>query len=487
MIEDKNIPHVLNQSRPTLGVDEKSSIWDIVEANIPPAQPILSPYSFNILNKKYIMAPLALLLAVVLGGGATAYASDSAKPGDALYPVERLVENVQLGLTFSPEAKEELIVELTQERLEELREIIDEEVSVSPSNSQGDVATATSSTATTSDVTLDDLEIEARVFTDTTVVKLDLGGKKFYFETDVRTLQEVTDEIIVRFPILSEVLTDTTTESDFLSFKIVERESRPNDRGIVLISSEGEDRISTAVDALLSFLDHTEADEDLKDIAVASLTTVVDGVTTEVEAVRDEDRLRISDEDDRVVITIDDEGNSTVEVRSENGHVKVEDHAGEVKVEKEKDNDDDVINSASSALSIDAVSYTDVTVITVAFVVDEFTFTTPATSTDAIVSEVQAKFPALTIDDIKAVLVTSVVDTASTPDDRGEIVSSHVDDDDEDEDEEEDEEEYDDEKGSEHQKDEDLDDEKSKHKLYGDDDDDDDDDDDEEDDDDDDD
>ncbi len=67
---------------------------------------------------------LAILMAVsvVFGGGAaTVYASQDALPGDTLYPVKQLVEDADVALTLSPEAKAEKHLALAQERAQEIR------------------------------------------------------------------------------------------------------------------------------------------------------------------------------------------------------------------------------------------------------------------------------------------------------------------------------------------------------------------------------
>lgn len=53
----------------------------------------------------------------------TAFAAGAAKPGEVLYPVKRLQENVILGITVSQESRAVLQAKFAKKRLEELKEI----------------------------------------------------------------------------------------------------------------------------------------------------------------------------------------------------------------------------------------------------------------------------------------------------------------------------------------------------------------------------
>lgn len=80
------------------------------------------------MNKKLQsgFAPLVILgiLAVVgVGAVGTAAASDSARPGDALYGVDNAMENLRLAFAGSPEAQARVQNELALERLEEAQSL----------------------------------------------------------------------------------------------------------------------------------------------------------------------------------------------------------------------------------------------------------------------------------------------------------------------------------------------------------------------------
>lgn len=72
-------------------------------------------------------APLIILAIFALigaGGAGVVVASDSANPGDPLYPVDTAIEQIRLTLTGNPEAEARLRAGLAEERLEEANELI---------------------------------------------------------------------------------------------------------------------------------------------------------------------------------------------------------------------------------------------------------------------------------------------------------------------------------------------------------------------------
>ncbi|KKR05809.1 MAG: hypothetical protein UT34_C0002G0316 [candidate division WS6 bacterium GW2011_GWF2_39_15] len=76
-------------------------------------------------------ALIAIVTGIValLGVGGTAVASNSAVPGDFLYPVDTLVENVQRSLIFDAVNESEFELKVLDERVEELKKLsVDGEV-----------------------------------------------------------------------------------------------------------------------------------------------------------------------------------------------------------------------------------------------------------------------------------------------------------------------------------------------------------------------
>lgn len=70
--------------------------------------------------------PIALIVvgAVLVGGTATGLASNSARPGDLLYPMDQALEGVQSTLTFGDEAQAKMYAKLAQERMGEVNSLV---------------------------------------------------------------------------------------------------------------------------------------------------------------------------------------------------------------------------------------------------------------------------------------------------------------------------------------------------------------------------
>lgn len=79
-------------------------------------------YSWTERKEQIMRYVISVLVGLSLFGG-TAFASNSAKPGDLLYPVKRVKEKVQLSVAVSEQSKASLQAKFAEERLEELSEL----------------------------------------------------------------------------------------------------------------------------------------------------------------------------------------------------------------------------------------------------------------------------------------------------------------------------------------------------------------------------
>ncbi len=329
-MEENIIINKIESGQPHLSLEERSTMWRVIEASLPvTVQPVVSPY-YSLFTLHYkTMTAFALMLLLIITGGGTAYASNAARPGDTLYTVDRALEDLQLSFALSTDSKNKLTEKLTQERLQELRDIIEEETVVSQTNIT-DEAFATFNASTT-----DTLEIEADVFIDTTVVKLELNDKKFYFETTANTKEGVIAAIQAKF----EVLTTAQIEA-VLDFEIEDRPSAAKDRGIATFKEGGQVRVNTAVDAILRFLNDTSND-DVRKQSVQSL--IQNELINTMDVHRDANSTRIGNDNNRIKIRMDDDGDSRFEIREGDTRVRIEQKDGEVRVKTEDKFDDDSI------------------------------------------------------------------------------------------------------------------------------------------------
>ena len=79
----------------------------------------------NIFKKErspmFTFARILIVLAIAFGGTtATAFAAQDSLPSEALYPIKTFVEDVRLALTSDPEAEADLLLQLADERMEEI-------------------------------------------------------------------------------------------------------------------------------------------------------------------------------------------------------------------------------------------------------------------------------------------------------------------------------------------------------------------------------
>jgi hypothetical protein len=73
-----------------------------------------------------VLASIAVVFAILLGGTtATVYAAQGSMPGQLLYSVKLLSEDIRLGLTSEPQAELTLISELVNRRLEEIDYLVE--------------------------------------------------------------------------------------------------------------------------------------------------------------------------------------------------------------------------------------------------------------------------------------------------------------------------------------------------------------------------
>lgn len=71
------------------------------------------------------LVTIGVILSLLLGGGISAVAAQSSLPGDILYPVKTLVEDLQLELTNNPETQFELGYTFANQRFTEIHELIE--------------------------------------------------------------------------------------------------------------------------------------------------------------------------------------------------------------------------------------------------------------------------------------------------------------------------------------------------------------------------
>ncbi|MEK7593499.1 MAG: DUF5667 domain-containing protein [Patescibacteria group bacterium] len=93
--------------------------------NTPPLIKIKNPEKlFGARSFNFKMPAVFGLIAILLSGGTTVFASQKSLPGETLYPIKLLVEDVRLAAILNPEAKIESRIALAQKRIEEIQTVI---------------------------------------------------------------------------------------------------------------------------------------------------------------------------------------------------------------------------------------------------------------------------------------------------------------------------------------------------------------------------
>ena len=100
---------------------------------LPVSIPVLNRHKGwkNIFKKErspmFTFARILIVLAIAFGGTtATAFAAQESLPSEALYPIKTFVEDVRLALTSDPEAEVDLLLQFSDERMEEIAALMEQ-------------------------------------------------------------------------------------------------------------------------------------------------------------------------------------------------------------------------------------------------------------------------------------------------------------------------------------------------------------------------
>lgn len=304
----QNIEEKIEKNTPALSADEKRALWSKINTAVL-QKSVPSPFFISFIKTRAAV-PAVLALVFLLGTAGTVAASGKARPGDLLFPIDQAVEGVRLAFAGDDIARVELKRQFAEERMEELRSLLAED--------QAKVVTTAATTTVSAEMSL---EVEADVFTDITIVKVEIDDRKSVFETTANTRESVVDEILSRFTI------DRARVEDVLVFTIEDRKSRVSEH----VATDSDTRVSSSLQLLDTLL------TDLSDIERSRIISeVVNEFTTA-------GRVRIDGNDVR--IKIKNEGDdSRTEVRNDGERIRIREKDGEVRIdvkEEPSSSDDD--------------------------------------------------------------------------------------------------------------------------------------------------
>jgi hypothetical protein len=290
---------------------EKSSVWFSIvsKQESQSGQKKLLELFFS---KKYMIATL-LALVVILGGGGVVVASNSALPGDTLYPVDQAVENIQIKLASSEDKKSELKVKFAEERLSEV------ETFVKRGSSNVQDVDLSSAVVT---------EIEVDVFTNETTVKIEADDKHYGFVASLRDKDAIVAEIQEKYKLTDEQI------NAVLSFETEDRSSQADDKEFLNSASSvtfKSDKQRQEFEGSLTEVSDLIANSSLSEEEKARLTLTLAGIMALLETNPDlEMEFKTSD---GFKLEVED---GKVEIKTNNG----------VSDKKDEDEDEDEDSSA---------------------------------------------------------------------------------------------------------------------------------------------
>ncbi|OHA92027.1 MAG: hypothetical protein A3J09_00825 [Candidatus Zambryskibacteria bacterium RIFCSPLOWO2_02_FULL_51_21] len=127
-----------------LSLSESDAVWQRISSRMEP-QSLFSLIALQINRKN--MIPLLIGALIFASAGGTVAASNSAVPGDVLFPVDRAVENFRLAIAGNGKAK--LEVKFAEERLDEVDKLIlRSRIATAATTTATSTATSTRATST---------------------------------------------------------------------------------------------------------------------------------------------------------------------------------------------------------------------------------------------------------------------------------------------------------------------------------------------------
>ncbi len=389
---------------PPLSASERERVWNGVERRLVARTAVVSPYQYFSF-KKTTMIPIAIALMVLLGAGGTVAASDNARPGDVLFPVDRAVEEMRLSLSTDVD-RARLQLQFAEERLSEFEEIVREETSADD--------TASNTPAVAGGVLT---EAEADIFTNETIVKIEVSDRQQVFATDADTRVEIVNEIADRYSFA------TATVDAVLVVEHEDRASRADDKMIRgSLSGDGRVRIEHALGLVEGFLIDTRSSaghsEDILRALDERFSSAADGLPSDL-------RMRVKNDGDRIEFRNEDGERVRVEMKDGEIRVKTEDSRNSSSQSSsgsddsrsgDSSSDDDNTSHLRGLTEAEADIFTDITTVTVELNDRKITFTTDADTRAEIIREIATRTQ-VTSAEVDAILSIEVENRASRPQD----------------------------------------------------------------------
>lgn len=315
-------------------------------------------------------------MAIILGVGGTAVVADNARPGDALFGVDQVVEKIELSLS-GESRKDTLRLKFAQERVSEIKDIINED---REERNDGDVNNDTNDADDT--------------------------------DGDNDTNAPSTDDGVTGTEGVASQPDGTVTKESGMA-----------------VSDEKRADIEIGVQALASLLgdiENSELDQELAFI-IQGLNSGIGLLPQDTKIEIRDDRFEIRNDDGRIRVDVKKDG----EIR-----LKAETDKSGQDVSDDDDDSPDVASGTKSKIGLseaEADIFTDITTVKVEISDTKTVFTTSARTKTAIIDEILKRFAGLTRLQVDALLEIEIENRASRADDLK--LDSDSDDDDSDDDE----------------------------------------------------
>lgn len=272
-----------------LDVSERDTLWRGILDKWSVQQ---SSLLFNFALKP--MTALIIALVVLFGGSGVVVASDVAKPGDALFGIDLAIERVRLSLA-KEDNRNELARTFAQERLEEIQGLRDDD-------SDDDKPSTAGLT-----------EAEAEVFTNETVVKLEINNRKVGFLTQTKVRAALVDEIVAQYDL------EKATVETVLVVETEDRASRPEDKkflnsevhatGDISLDDDEKHDIEVSLNQVLKILEEDNATSSVE-LRTALRGILESSITGKIKIESDDQKVEFKFKDGSIEMKVKNEDDS---------------------------------------------------------------------------------------------------------------------------------------------------------------------------------
>jgi len=276
---------------------EQSMLWQNIRLR---KSEVSSRSLLEVFNLKFMPALIIAILVLLGGGGSVVALADSARPGDALFGIDLATERVELALA-KKEKKEVLIKKFAEERINEVESFdkstpieVDEKVNLGGQ---------------------DISEMEAEVFTNETVVKIEANNKKYGFTTNLKERAEVVALIVARYGLEQSIVEGK------LVFKTEDRASRPEDKGFVNGKSKrvdlSEDEKSDFEHGINQALNQIDKNDNISpELRSALEALLLSSGERKIEIERDGQEVKIESKNGLIKIKVENQNDDDDEIES---------------------------------------------------------------------------------------------------------------------------------------------------------------------------